>query len=128
MTQDGMTFPEYALGLLFGFAVLWLFRDKRTFLAFLMVAAGLGTGCQSYRERFTYLSPATGATNHVVDVSFRSCLIWGKAAKLRTETQTMEFIRSVNAEGLESRPDPEAVKAIAQGVADAVLKSVTPKP
>ena len=83
-------------------------------------------GCQSYRERFTYHDPKSGATNHVVDVSFRSFLVWGKAAKLRTETQTMEFIRSVNAEGLESRPDADAIRAVAEGVASAALKSVAP--
>lgn len=93
-------------------------------VALLLVASAVG--CQSYRERFTYVDPKSGGTNHVVDVSFHSFLIWGKAAKLRTETQTMEFIRTVNAEGLETRPDAAAIKAVAEGVAAAALKSVAP--
>lgn len=81
------------------------------------------TGCQSYNERFTYVQP-DGTTNHVVHISYRSCLMWGEAAKLRTETQTMEFIRTVNADGLMSRPDPEAVKAIAEGATAAAIKAL----
>jgi len=93
----------------------------------LVATLSLVCGCQSYRERFIYFG-ADGSTNHVVDVSFKSCLMMGKAAKLRTETQTGEFIRSVNADGLEVKPDAESVKAITQGVTEALLKSLKPVP
>ena len=82
------------------------------------------SGCQTYNERFTYIGP-DGATNHVVHVSYKSCLMWGEAAALKTETQTGEFIRTVNADGLMSRPDPEAVKAISEGVSAAVIQAIT---
>jgi hypothetical protein len=76
-----------------------------------LLAAMILTGCQSYNERFTYMDPKTGATNHVVHVSYRSLFMVGESAKLRTETQTMEFIRTVNADGLKSRVDAEGIAA-----------------
>ena len=88
----------------------------------LVVAAIFLTGCQTYHERFVYL--ANGYTNHIVDVSYTSCLMLGKAARLKTETQTGEFIRNVNADGLETKPDADTIKAISEGVTEGVLKGV----
>ncbi len=93
-----------------------------------LVAILLGVllcGCQTYNERFTYVDPKTGATNHTVHISYRSCLMWGEAAKLKTETQTMEFIRTVNADDLVSKPDSESIKAIADGIVQAILNAAT---
>jgi hypothetical protein len=84
-------------------------------------------GCQTYREQFVYFSP-NGKTNHVVNVGFSSCLMFGSAARLKTETQTGEFIRNVNADGVVLKPDAESVKAITEGVSAAVLKVVKPVP
>lgn len=94
--------------------------------AFLLLPL-LFTGCQSYRERFTYFTP-DGSTNHIVDVRYQSFLMWGKAARLKTETQTQEFIRTVNADGLEWKPDAESLKAITEGISAAILKTVKPVP
>ena len=91
-------------------------------LIFLVLVAVACVGCQTYNERFTYVDPSSGSTNHVVHVSYRSCLLWGKAARLKTETQTMEFIRTVNADGLETRPDAASVKAISDGIMSALLR------
>lgn len=96
--------------------------------ALLVLALALGTGCQTYNERFTYLQPDTGLTNHVVHVSYRSFLMWGEAAQLRTETQTQEFIRSVNATGLKVGAEKEVIQGITEGVTSAVLKSINPTP
>lgn len=84
--------------------------------------AALLTGCQTYHERFIYLNPSTGETNHIVDVGFTSCLMFGSAARLKTETQTGEFIRNVNADGLVVKPDAESVKAITEGVVNGLKK------
>ena len=78
----------------------------------------LFTGCSHYSERFTYIDPASGNTNHVVSVTHTTFLVGSEAAKLKTETQTMEFIRTVNAEGLSQRPDAESIKAITQGIVE----------
>jgi len=51
--------------------------------------------------------------------------MWGEAAKLKTETQTMEFIRTVNADDLVSKPDAESIKAIADGIVQAILNMAT---
>jgi hypothetical protein len=80
-------------------------------------------GCTTYHERFTFFNK-DGSTNHVVDVGHSTCLIYGQAARLKTETQTMEFIRTINAEGVLVKPDAESVKAITEGVTTAVIESL----
>jgi hypothetical protein len=80
-------------------------------------------GCTTYHERFTYIDPATQTTNHVVSVSHRTFLVWWQAAKLKTETQTMEFIRTVNADDLVSKPDSESIKAITDGIVSAIIQA-----
>ena len=93
-----------------------------------LVAILLGVllcGCTTYNERFTYVDPNTGSTNHTVHISYRSCLMWGEAAQLKTETQTMEFIRTVNADGLVSKPDADSIKAIADGIVQAILNAAS---
>jgi len=77
-------------------------------LTLILAACFLLSGCTMYSERFTYFDSETGATNHIVHVSHHTFMTYGKAAKLSTETQTMEFIRTVNAEGLSQRPDAES--------------------
>jgi hypothetical protein len=81
----------------------------------------LTVGCQSYREQFVYFSP-DGHTNHVVNVRFGSCLMFGSAAKLSTQTQTQEFIRNVNADGVVTKPDADSIKAITEGVVNGLKK------
>ena len=91
----------------------------------LTLLGALLCGCTTYSERFTYIDPATQTTNHVVSVSHRTFLVWWQAAKLKTETQTMEFIRTVNADGVVSRPDAESIKAIADGIMQAILNAAS---
>ena len=91
----------------------------------LTLLGALLCGCTTYHERFTYIDPASGGTNHVVDVSWRTCLIMGKAGQLSTTTQTMEFIREVNAVDAEIKPDADSIKAIADGIMTAVMKAAT---
>jgi len=79
------------------------------------------TGCQTYHEQFVYFSP-TGQTNHIVNVGFTSCLMFGAAARLKTETQTGEFIRNVNADGLITKPDADSIRAITEGVVNGLKK------
>ena len=96
-------------------------------IAFLFLVFVLLSGCTSYHERFTYLD-ATGQTNHVVHVSHHTFLVWGKAAELKTETQTMEFIRTVNARDVELKTDSEAIKAIGSAggaIAGEIIKKQT---
>lgn len=88
-----------------------------------MFALALLSACSCYTERFTYFAP-DGRTNHVVDVRHRTFLMYGQAARLKTETQTSEFIRTVNAEGVTLRPDSESVKAITEGVTTAVIETL----
>ncbi len=42
----------------------------------------LFTGCSHYSERFTYIDPASGNTNHVVHVSHHTFMTYGQAAAL----------------------------------------------
>lgn len=84
-------------------------------------------GCSTYHERFTHYRP-DGGTNHVVNVGFNNFLMYGKAGKLATQTQTEEFIRNVNGENLEMRPDAQAIKAIVEGVVESLLKQWKPAP
>ena len=64
--------------------------------------------CSFYRERFTF-SPTDGKPGHVVDVVHVSAFQVGSAAKLTTSTQTEEFIREVNAEGIVQKADGAAL-------------------
>lgn len=89
----------------------------------LIPLAALLTGCTTYNERFTYFDDA-GKTNHVVHVSHRTFLVWGKAAELQTETQTQEFIRTVNAKDIELKTDSEAITAIGNAVGQAIGEAV----
>ena len=91
-------------------------------VAWLLIGVALAmllSGCLRYRERFTYLNPDSGVTNHVVDVSYSSVLVWGKAARLKTETQTGEFIRTVNADEIEVKGDAESIKALGAAIGQA---------
>ena len=88
-------------------------------LAFLLGPL-VATSCSHYSERFTYYDEQ-GQTNHVVNVSHTTFLVWGEASKLSTETQTGEFIRTVNSEEIMSRPDSEFIKALTEGI----MKGVT---
>lgn len=85
----------------------------------LAIASWLLTGCQTYNERFTYYDPA-GATNHTVHVSYRTFLTFGEASKLSTSTQTEEFIRTVNAEGITVKGDSEAISALGSAIGETV--------
>ena len=108
---------------------------KRLKLAVVLVLLGIAswllTGCQTYNERFTYYDPA-GTTNHTVHVSYRTILTFGEASKLSTSTQTEEFIRTVNAEGVTVKGDSEALRALGSAIgetAGTILKhTVNPIP
>lgn len=77
--------------------------------------------CLHYKEEFTYYNES-GTPNHTVDVSYYNFLIMGKAGRLNTETQTMEFIRNVNASDVESKSDSDAIGSLAEGVAKGIKK------
>lgn len=84
------------------------------------------SGCTTYSETFTYYGP--DGTNHTLTISHNTFLIYGKANKLATETQTGEFIRTVNASGLQVKTDADAVKAITEGITEGILKTAKPIP
>jgi hypothetical protein len=91
----------------------FLFRLFRliTFLFALSVAIAFClalSGCSFYRERFTHY-PTKTDPGHVVDVVHVSIFQFGSAAKLTTSTQTEEFIRDVNAEGIVQKTDGAAL-------------------
>ena len=73
------------------------------------------SGCSIYRERFDYF-PKANEPGHRVDVLHVSIFQFGKAARLTTSTQTEEFIRDVNAEGLESGTDGAALGEVLKRV------------
>lgn len=95
---------------------------KRIVLIGLFTIPFVLSGCAYYSERFTYFDEQ-GRTNHVVSVTHQTFLMVGEAAKLSTETQTGEFIRTVNAEDLGTRPDAESVKAITAGIVEGLKTS-----
>lgn len=72
----------------------------------------LFSGCSSYYERFSFTGEE-GQT-HTVDVQHHTLFMFGKAANLNTDTQTEEFIRTVNATGVSQKPD--GVDQIVSGV------------
>lgn len=74
------------------------------------------TSCSFYQEQFTYKQDV----GHTVNVTHFSFLLVGKAAKLTTETQTEEFIREVNTQDLEIKPDAEAIKGFSNGVVNGI--------
>lgn len=76
--------------------------------------------CSLYREQFTYYED--GSPNHTVDVSFYNFFMLGKAGKLSTETQTMEFIRTVNAQDLENKVDSDSVSGVTEGITKGLFK------
>lgn len=90
----------------------------KLFAALLVLALN---SCQVYRERFTFYGD-DGVPDHEVDVFFASFGLVGEAGKLSTETQTEEFIRTVNADNLRSRPDAETVGAVSNGVVRALTR------
>jgi hypothetical protein len=65
-------------------------------------------GCSLYRERFTHY-PKRDEPGHVVEVLHVSVFQFGSAARLTTSTQTEEFIRDVNAEGIVQKTDGAAL-------------------
>jgi len=89
-------------------------------LAFLL-GLFVATSCSHYSERFTYYD-TQGQTNHLVNISHTTFLVWGEAGKLSTETQTGEFIRTVNSEGILLKPDSDFIKALTEGLVDGVTK------
>jgi hypothetical protein len=87
------------------------------------IALSILTGCTNYSEDFTKYSE-DGSIAHTVHVTHRTFLIVGKAATLKTETQTEDFIRNVNATDMSVKTDSEAVKAITEGVAKGVIEGL----
>lgn len=85
-------------------------------IGFVLILCAALMGCSFYRERFTYY-PTPEKPGHVVDVTHVSIFQVGKAARLTTSTQTEEFIRDVNAEGLESRTDGAALGEVLKRLA-----------
>ncbi len=101
-------------------------RDLTFVLALFFLLMFVCSGCTTYSESFTYYGP--GGTNHTLTISHNTFLVYGKASKLATETQTGEFIRTVNAEGLQIKTDSDAVKAITKGITEGLLKTIKPTP
>ena len=56
----------------------------------------------------------SNGNSHTVDVSHHTFFMFGKAANLNTDTQTEEFIRTVNADSAQQKPD--GIDQIVSGV------------
>lgn len=80
----------------------------------------LFSSCSFYRENFTKYD--NGVPNHTVQVTYCTFLMIGEAARLKTTTQTEDFIREVNTEGASSKPDNATISAITEGVVNALTK------
>lgn len=93
---------------------------KRRASILLALTSAAFVGCTSYSERFSKFN-ADGSMAHTVTVRHVSFLAGTEAAKLRTETQTEDFIRNVNADSIKSKPDADAIKAAAEGLAKGVV-------
>lgn len=59
---------------------------------------------------------------YTVRVRHFSLFQWGRAARLQTATRTREFVRSINAVGLESGTDAEALKAVVSGAVEGAFR------
>jgi len=57
-----------------------------------------------------------GRPDHTVQVTHATFLMVGEAASLQTETATEDFIRNVNAQGIRSSSDTEAISKITEGI------------
>jgi hypothetical protein len=99
---------------------------------FLTIVSLVVVGCTSYSERFTYSARHPVYTNeiqqHTVDISHQTFLMWGRASVLSTETQTGEFIRTVNAEELSFGVETNAIKSLSEGIAEGVVSGIIGKP
>lgn len=95
---------------------------KRILLALLFAVLSLTTGCKIYTERFTCYTP-DGTPKHAVTVKYYTFMQFGQAATLKTETQTEEFIRTVNGTGILTKPDAESIKAVTEGVIEGAAKA-----
>jgi hypothetical protein len=94
----------------------------RTHWGFLLLTLA-ATGCTRYSEDFTKYNP-DGTIAHVVSVRHNTFLIVGKATNLKTETQTDDFLRNVNADGVSIKTDSDAAKALTEGIAKGVVEGL----
>jgi hypothetical protein len=85
------------------------------------LAALLMNSCSFYQEDFTKYDEH-GIPDHTVKVTHMTFFMTGEAAKLKTYTNTEDFIREVNAEGLKSETDKESIAAITEGVTRAFTR------
>jgi len=83
------------------------------------------TGCSVTRQQFTAYGPG-GEIKHELDVYHVTFLVDGRAAILRNETQTEEYINTLNAEGVSLTVNTNALKAVVEGAVSAALKVAVP--
>lgn len=76
------------------------------------------SSCSFYQEEFTFMGE--NGNSHNVRVTHVSALLFGKAAQLNTDTQTEEFIRTVNASDVQQKPD--GVDQVTQGLIKAFIR------
>jgi len=81
-------------------------------------------GCNTYHSTYTRYDPVSGEVSEKVRVSYAQLLAITDAQKIITTTQTENYIRETNTEGLSMHTDDEAVKAITKGVSEAVIESI----
>gem|GEM_PF-5038662 len=81
----------------------------------------LFSSCSFYQEQFTKYDE-NGIPDHTVKVTHTTLFMVGEAAKLKTYTNTEDFIREVNAEGLKSETDKESIAAITEGIMRGVTR------
>lgn len=80
------------------------------------------TGCSMTGQHFTKFNP-DGTINHELHLRHYTLFMDSKAATLRSETQTEDFIHTLNAEGIGLMVNTNALKAITEAVVSTVLKS-----
>ena len=89
----------------------------------ILIVVLVSSSCSIYRESFTH-EGTPEAPGHSVEVLHLTFFQFGEAGRLTTETQTMEFIRTVNAENVRAGTDGEAL-GVAAGE---ILKRASGRP
>lgn len=84
-------------------------------------------GCACYREHSVVYN-TDGSVRQEINVTYRTGLMGSQASKFSSETQTEDFIRTVNSDNPRVNVDADSVKAITEGVTSAVIKAIVPVP
>lgn len=81
----------------------------------------LTTGCSVTRQQFTAYD-TFGERKHQLDLYHITFLMDSRAATLKNETQTEEYINTLNSEGLFLGVNTNALKAVVEGAVAGALK------